>query len=54
MYSTPVDEIEWDMVRYMRQYNRIWEGALGNWRELSFAMFTDAALRRSLDQLLGM
>ena len=34
-----------------RRYATIWEGALGNYRELSRKMFVDGALRKSLDQL---
>jgi hypothetical protein len=29
----------------------VWNGALGNYRELAFEMFNDKALRASLDQL---
>ena len=49
-YATPASVVgDWLMMYH--QYSTIFEGALGNYRRLSFSMFTDRALRKSLDQV---
>lgn len=49
-YATPSSNVNDDLLMY-KQYHTIFDGALGNWRSLSYQMFVDGALRKSLDQL---
>lgn len=49
-YATPASVVG-DMTLMWKQFARIWTHALGNYRQLALEMFSDAALRKSLDQL---
>ena len=49
-YATPSSAVN-DWLAMYRQYSTIFAGALGNHRSLSFKMFSDKALRKSLDQV---
>eukprot|EP00854_Cymbomonas_tetramitiformis_P003337 gene3337-4195_t len=50
-YATPLSGIDDDYLLMSHQYSAIWGGAVGNYRELATVMFSDQALRLSLDQL---
>lgn len=49
-YAVPFSNVN-NWILMWRMYSTIWNGALGNYRELSRKMFADGALRKSLDQL---